>query len=128
MVLMVAMAVPGNGPERVSGETEQGLDLRGEWEGVLVWLGRARPVVLSGETLWWRRKGSVELWSIDCMIDEGGGKFRFKWVAYPTHGIYERRPDTILMCYGSMSEGRPSAFEVGKNRELLILHRVKPRR
>ena len=32
MVLMAAM-VPGNGPEMVSGEVEQGLDLSGEWEG-----------------------------------------------------------------------------------------------
>ena len=34
MVLMAAMTVPGNGPEKVSGEVEKRLDLRGEWEGV----------------------------------------------------------------------------------------------
>ena len=35
MILTAAMAVPASGPEKVSGEVEQGLDLRGEWEGLL---------------------------------------------------------------------------------------------
>jgi hypothetical protein len=34
MILTAAMAVPRNGPENVSGEVEQGLDLREEWEGI----------------------------------------------------------------------------------------------
>jgi hypothetical protein len=35
IVLTAAMVVPGNGPEMVSWEMEQGLDLSGEWEGVM---------------------------------------------------------------------------------------------
>jgi len=34
MILMATMAVPGNGPEKVSEEVEQRLDVSGEWEGV----------------------------------------------------------------------------------------------
>jgi hypothetical protein len=33
LVLMMAMVVPGNGPEMVSGEVEQRLDLHGKWKG-----------------------------------------------------------------------------------------------
>jgi hypothetical protein len=35
MILTAAMAVPGNGPEKVSGEIEDGLNLGGKWEGIL---------------------------------------------------------------------------------------------
>ncbi|MGH7221633.1 MAG: hypothetical protein ACRELF_00220, partial [Gemmataceae bacterium] len=34
MILTAAMVVPGSGPEMVSGEMEQGLDLGGEWKGI----------------------------------------------------------------------------------------------
>jgi hypothetical protein len=128
IVLMATMAVPGNGPEMVSAKAVEGLDLRGEWSGVVVWLGRARPVVLSGGTLWWRRKGSVELWSIDNIKDDGDGKFRLEWDGYSTNGIYEQRLDTVLMWYSSNSEESAAVFKSGINRLFLILHRVKPRK
>ena len=35
MILMTAMVVPGKGPEKVSMEMEQGLDLSEEWEGTI---------------------------------------------------------------------------------------------
>jgi hypothetical protein len=52
MILVAAMGLPGDGSEKVSGEMEQGLDLRGTWEGTYstdgmqIWSAR-----LSGETL-----------------------------------------------------------------------------
>ena len=39
MVLMAAMAVPGNGPEKVAGEVKQELDMNGRWEGTFLNVG-----------------------------------------------------------------------------------------
>ena len=49
MILMTAMVVPGNGPEKVSGEVEQEqrLDLSGEWEGTITYGGKAVGATLS---------------------------------------------------------------------------------
>jgi hypothetical protein len=33
LILAAGTTVPGSGPEKVSAEMVQGLDLRGEWEG-----------------------------------------------------------------------------------------------
>ena len=35
LVLAAGMAIPANGPEKVSGEVEQGLVLSWEWEGTI---------------------------------------------------------------------------------------------
>jgi hypothetical protein len=45
MVLMAAMAVPGDGPKKGPGEKVQGLELRGEWEGE--WIVRQTTIPVS---------------------------------------------------------------------------------
>jgi hypothetical protein len=48
MILTAAMAVPGDGSEKVSGElVEEKLDLRGQWRGTLY----SRPGVIMSVTI-----------------------------------------------------------------------------
>ena len=125
IVLMAAMAVPGNGPEMVSGELEQGLDLSGEWEGTLAYESKVNHVTLNDFTLvefQWSRLSISNL----KVQDEGQGRFhgiegRFRYV-----GIYEWRGETLILCYREASKGRPTSFQARDAQYVLILHRVKP--
>jgi hypothetical protein len=131
LMLTAAMAVPGNGPEMVSAEMEEGLDLRGRWEGI--WHLKSHRV------------RSVEVWPVDGWLeihakdddwfhmvkprDEGSGRasLNFNDVAvFP--GIYRQDGDHIIICYREDGNRRPSSFRAGDGQELLILHRVKPRK
>jgi hypothetical protein len=135
MVLMAAMAVPGSGQEKVTGEIEQELDLRGKWEGVLV---EKDGTVLHGKL----RGGFFEtqdaLVLLGTIKDEGNGKYRFSvpdcpaWFDEP--GIYRQDGDRLTLCWHNPSiwgkewgpRPRPSRFKWGDDQCLLILHRVKP--
>src|SRR5262249_54447851 len=106
MVLMAAMAVPGNGPEKVSGEVEQRLDLRGEWEGHCFYMsdkGDSPPVhftckeprILIGEDCFVE---GIEL------VDEGQGRVKITRTAgvlnqQPSNGIYRHDGNRLLMCF-----------------------------
>jgi hypothetical protein len=125
MVLMAAMAVPGNGPENVSREVEQRLDLSGEWEGIYT---TDKEQTLRVHLNRYR----VRLENDDCdfafdnsMVDEGRGRLRFQGLL----GIYQQDEERLIICLGRIgTHERPTSFRIGNGQSLLILHRVKPRK
>ncbi len=126
MILTAAMMVPGDGPEKVSGEmVQERLDLRGEWEAILfhggkIVSGQAR--ILRGLLVTWEGKGGRGsfFWS-DVPVDEGKGKFRIG----DSLGIYQYDGNRLRICFDDGAGDRPTSFLPGKNRVYLILHRVK---
>jgi hypothetical protein len=130
LVLATAMVVPGSGPEKVSGEMEQGLDLRGEWEGV--WKSDTDEYEvhqIGGKGAWsYRRlprgkRGPIYL--TPDVADEGKGRLRLMW-GVPCLGIYEQDGDCVTICFRDARKGRPTSFRAGDGQHLLIIHRVKP--
>ena len=123
LILTAAMAVPGNGPEKVSGEMEQGLDLRGEGEGTWRWpCGMKDQMKLCQGTMISEDIGPVET---SWIIDEGRGLCRFsanKWVML---GIYEQHQDRVMICFREGNKERPRSFKRTDEQHLLPLHRVK---
>jgi hypothetical protein len=125
LVLMLAMVVPANGPEKVSAEMEQGLDLRGEWEGVYCYEGYApSDFWLDGRSVGPRGEISTSPFEL---VDEGEGRLRLTW-ADRYLGIYRQEGDQLMICFRNVEEGRPTSFRTGDGQTLLILHRVKPRK
>jgi hypothetical protein len=124
MNLMVAMAAPGNGPEMVSWEVEQGLDLRGRWEGVYCYEGYA-PSDFWLDARDAGPRGGISTSPFE-LVDEGEGRLRLTW-ADRYLGIYRQEGDQLMLCFGNVEEGRPTSFRTGNGQWLLILHRVKPR-
>lgn len=135
MVLMAAMAVPGNGPEKVSAEMKQGLDLSGEWEGTLSKYDRkygefAAKVHVSGGRLKAEDNTKPGEFVADVPIsftDEGNGRFRFRLNDDQLYqGIYRQEGDRFSACFSD--KHRPSEFKLTGRRGLFILHRVKSRK
>lgn len=127
MVLMAAMAIPGNGPERASGEVKQGLDLRGRWEGLWVtdhWTYRVElnEMVMKPSADDVEPCHDIELTKL---IDEGQGQLSFRIGQYDVHGIYKWDGDCFLVCFSPPSCPRPTSF-TDRQDDLFILHRVKP--
>jgi len=129
MIVTAAMAVPGDGSEKVSAEMEQGLDLSGEWEGTF-WDSEAKnkkmwTAILSDE--WLVVEQGIDtrrmLWQ---MTDEGGGKVRVKLSGTVYLGIYRHESDRITIALRDSKRGRPFAFRFGDDQSLLILRRAKP--
>jgi hypothetical protein len=95
IILAAGMAV-GNGPEKVSGEREQWLDLRGEWEGTLMHgIGQGSILIREG------------IWCLNNMTDEGRGELRVgrgesRWL-----GIYRQDGDRLIICNREARQGRP---------------------
>ena|SRR5262245_33573684 len=135
MVLMAAMAIPGNGPEKVSGEVEQGLDLSGKWEAICyrpgggVLRGQASiseegGLSISGQQGPARRGGQGRFHiAFGKVIDEGSGHIRSQNSL--GIGIYKQEGDRLLICFG-YDKHRPTSFRAGDGQFLLILRRVKP--
>jgi hypothetical protein len=124
VLVMAAGMVLGDGPQRVSGEVEQGLDLRGEWEGTWYWpCGLNDPMQLSRGTMTLASGGRG---STSVIADEGGGRCRFSIIHRLMLGIYEQDPDRVIICFREGGEERPVSFERTAEQHLLILHRVKP--
>ena len=133
MVLTAAMAVPASGPEKVSAEMEQGLDLRGEWEGV--WWNASHE---AGQVEWTRDGWITGKFSYnrfqylhcDMIRDEGAGQFRYERFDgdREVFGIYRQDGDRLVLCIGRTGAGRPASFTPDDHRCLLILPRVKPRK
>jgi hypothetical protein len=136
MVLTAAMVVPGDGPERLSWEIEQGLDLSGEWEGIWWFHTDGQLQVTSrGSRLVGTRKPGVDGWvgsSIDTcnFIDDSHGKLSGTWdlSGAEIRGIYRQDGERLILCFSKAPHSRPTSFEVGGNQHLLLLHRVKPRK
>jgi hypothetical protein len=126
MVLMAAMAVPGNGPEKVSVEIEQGLDLTGEWEGV--WLDS------KGGTKVRLQDGELFLRPMPCTIllipfsvkSAGKRQLQLKINGSSHRARYRCEDDRVVICYSEVGEKCPDSMRLDKGREFLILHRVKP--
>ncbi len=129
------MAVPGIEPDKVSGEIERGLNLRGEWEGK-EWRGNGevfkvevRDGELTGESL--TEKGVILVpLEISRIVDEGHGKFKVKWSSSGIRftGIYRQDDNRVILCFPIADDGHPTSFRAGDGQHLLTLHRVKPRK
>jgi hypothetical protein len=132
MILAAGMTVPGIGPERVSGEIEQGLDLPGDWEG-LWWLdGRVEIVravsdreVLGGVRMKLGADPGIFFFIYD-LTDEGNGRLRGKWNLSGIHGIYQQDGEELVLCLGEITRSRPKSFRADDGQHLLILRRIKP--
>jgi hypothetical protein len=129
MILTAAMLVSGDVPEKVLGEVEQGLDLRGEWGGFSP--SADLPIDVSGGKLRFRGGGAgISNYMVPWKVaDEGNGKIRIKFQgSEPVLGIYKWRGDEVDICYAYANRPRPTSFEPGEGRTVLILHRVQPGR
>jgi hypothetical protein len=132
MVLATAMTVPGNGPEKVSGEMvreRQPLNLQGKWKATVYWRG---PVI-KGEAsvveqqfrVEFGKNNHVEVRAWRKPIDEGNGNLRMG----RNLGIYEQDGNRLRICISTLDdESRPTSFHADEKQCLLILHRVKPRK
>ncbi len=118
MILTAAMVVPGDGAEKGSSEIAQPkLDVSGRWRG---WMKGARDAS-EVPTL------DLNKWGI---VDEGEGRLRFKirdvdGVRRTVYGIYKQRGDHLEICFALVGKLRPTRFEGGEERCLLVLRRVK---
>ncbi len=114
MILTAAMAVPADGPEKVSGEiVRRELDLSGKWRGVLHHVNGSKQEI---EII------SFEGWGA---VDEGAGRVRFKDQFRTAYGIYEQRGDRLMICIALNGKPRPTRFRAGDENLLLVLRRVR---
>ncbi len=126
MILAAGMTVPGNGPEKVSGEMEQGLDLSGKWEGIYPHpLSESRVGLTDGRFV--ELVNNLSLFLSERVIDEGKGRLRVRmcWDA-DFVGIYRQEGNNLTICCRYACEGYPTSFQIGKHQVLYLLHRVKP--
>jgi hypothetical protein len=124
MILTTAMAVPGDGPKKVSMEMEQRLDLSGEW------FGTKDDGCVASDILLLPGRGTVCLGG--CLVadpfvcfDRGHGVADVKWGSENFLGIYRQQGDIVIICFSATSRGRPTAFRSGDDRILFALHRIK---
>jgi hypothetical protein len=120
---LAAALVAGSGPEKVSGEMRQRLDLSGEWKGeVRVSRDHAFPVSLRGGQLTGSRLGKEGRRFV--VTDQGSGNFLV--TGHDEYlGIYKWEQDRLILCFGYE---RPSSFQSSDVQALLTLRRVRPRK
>jgi hypothetical protein len=137
MILTAAMMVPGDGPEKASGEIareRQPLDLSGEWEGTLQDAttpkgGIKMKAKMLAEDFYYSKEPDLRFYrGLAEVYDEGAGRMRFEPEAGKILGIYQQDGDRVIMCIGDANGNRPDSFRIGKGQQLLILHRVKSRK
>jgi hypothetical protein len=134
VLVLAAGTAMGNGPEKVSGEVEQRLDLSGKWEGVWWFYTDGRLQVSSRDScLVGVRKPGADNWvgsSIDTcnFIDEGHGKLRGTWdlTDREIYGIYRQDGERLLLCFSEAPYPWPTSFQVGDGQFAIIIRRVKP--
>ncbi len=133
VLAMVLATVTASGPEWVSAETERGLDLRGEWEGL--WCVGGEVKIFNGHAMWnlllgVRGKACTRSGTLICLceiIDEGNSRLR-GWCNVPDtriHGIYRQERDHLEICFRPVGKQRPTSFHSGDGQYYLILRRVK---
>ncbi len=124
LVMAAGMAIPGDVPREAMEEIEQGLDLRGQWEGRLGIEPGSTPVASykDGRLTVIRPDGPCSV--AMKVIDEGGGKCRCRLAGQEVLGIYQWQGEQLVLCIGR-HEKRPATFQI-EDGLLLILHRVKP--
>jgi hypothetical protein len=127
MILTTAMAVPGDVPEKVSGEVEERLDLSGEWEGTLRNYDgvRSRFRWSKGEMVVRHAQMKDALVVRASFTDEGRCRVRLRMDDDIYLGIYRQEGDRITTCFSDKQY--PERFCLSKTQFLIILHRVKPR-
>jgi hypothetical protein len=134
MVLTAAMAVPGSGPEQVSAEMEQGLDLRGKWEGYLFQSAR-KPcrVWLQGTELRELLKDGEYVTHKIEFTDAGQGAVNItlavrgiETISY--RGVYKHEDARLLIRFSQSGVPGRTSFQAGTRQCLLFLCRVKPRK
>ncbi len=135
MILTAAMMVPGNGPEKASGDVtgkKPGLDLKGKWEGDLSiqqpdGSPLTVPVTYQDGKLASGDSGEAVVMKL-VFIDEGEGKCRCRNVGadQQTLGIYKWKREQLFICFNEDGKGRPTNFTAKGANCLLTLHRVKP--
>jgi hypothetical protein len=118
MVLAAGMAI-GDGTEKVSVETEQRLDLRGEWEGMGVEGWEEAFIRLKEGVLTLEMGGKKGTYQVR-FADDGHGKFRMSMTDMPPRmpGRYEMGEGSVVL-----------TFWVGAKRDrkvVIALKRVKP--
>ena len=132
MILAAGMTVPSIGPEKVSGEIEERLELSGKWEGnVSHHEGISISALLEGGRLveWeWLGNGPRIAVSYQVSISGVPGRFRLILNGERYVGIYKRSSDTVILCYRLAGRGYPTSFRAGDGQHLLTLRRVKPRK
>jgi hypothetical protein len=116
-LVLAAGMVLGDGPGRTSGEVEQGLDLRGRWEGTYI-AGIGQGGLMSREGIF----------GLDDLTDEGGGKLSSGRGKNRRLGIYRQDDDNLIFCIREAGKGRPTSFVPSEDQTLYILNRVKPRK
>ena len=127
MVLTAAMVVPASGPEMVSGEIEDRLDLSGAWEGTMLDESGSVFLVCYGEGLLQVGMPGITFTTPFEPIEEGHGRFRLNDGQLPVLGIYKWESGRVFICRGYPGKARPPSFHVGiEQHSLIILHRVQP--
>jgi hypothetical protein len=116
VVLFAAGMTLGTGPEKVSGEVEQRLDLSGKWQLTNFDNHPASSVAMDGNDI-------LRHWNAK---DEGGGKFRLTISGSPLLGIYKHNGDRLMICIGR--DEWPTFFRCVNGQNVLILRRVKSRK
>ena len=131
MVLMAAMAVPANGPEKVSGEVkDERLDLRGDWRGTSVNSeGRRQVVYVRDGRLMYQ---SVNVWrsytddiNFARLADVGANRFQAESQdeRFTYFGIDTRDGDRLTICFRRSEY--PKTFRAGSGQVFLTLERVR---
>jgi len=125
---IVAGMVLGSGPERGSTETTHALCLDGYWKGT--WqdrLGSDRiyPVSLDRDSF---NMDGIRLARHCHWVDEGYGRFKVTDDNSRSifHGIYKYENGRFILCMGRPDKPRPTAFQAGNEKALLILEPAKP--
>lgn len=128
MILTAAMAVPGNGPEMVSAEMEQVLDLRGKWEGEWedMQCQRFKARIEDGLLDLDYEGGDRRVMHIK-ITNKGQGRFCITLRGVNFLGVYRQDGNRMIFCLRD-PEDRPTYLWNGGAQARFILHRVKPRK
>lgn len=131
LALTAVMAVPASGPASESGETEQALDLRGNWRGTWVYAESGYyDVAFNGTKFLIGTNDENEVVFIDssALVDEGRGKCHGAWYSSESgwvRGIYQQDQDRLMLCFRDGRQPRPRSFRARDGQHLIILRRVK---
>ncbi len=134
MILAAGMTV-GSGPEQVSGETEQRLDVRGKWEGYhfLLFGESSERVQLQGEELKVALPDGLYATHEIEFTDKGRGSVHIILavggvVTCRFRGVYRYEGDRLIICYGKPGIPENPSIWADIGQHFLVFRRVKPRK